>query len=304
MRIDAAFELWKASALSAPRNTVLCYMRNFRMLGAAGFETVDDLTPQRYAAYRQDALASGLSPLTVNSRLTAIVVVLRWLEALGRAPEGLADRLGKLRLPCPEPPPPRAWTRDEFTTLLEAAPRCTQADERRRGQNVRIGRWLVTFLRLGVYSGLRPGELARVEREDLDLGARPTILVSRRFADTKNHKERRVPLCSEIADYLREVAPKRGPLFPARRGSSTRSRWLNTHWIQTVFRTLERTTGIEAAPHMARKTFTTWCLGAGIPAPTVARWLGHGSLEVLYRHYAAYIQSYDPVVEQLSGGAA
>lgn len=286
-----AFEDW-ARTVAPPAGTVGRYRAAFRALAGEGITHVEQLgVREEFARYQFVKRKTGISCRTLNVDLAAVITLFRWLKKRGLARPEWIEALVDHKLPPEEPPPPTYYTRAEWTTLTAAARE--------------IRPWLPLILDVLTYTGVRVGEAVRIYREDLDLGDRRVLVVSRKRGDTKSHKERVVPLCSELLERLRANAPAAGPLFPTSQRARSRygAEHLTARSVQEAVAELGGAVGIAATPHKSRRTFTTWALRAGVPAPTVARWLGHADLTMLFRHYLAHIPAYDPAVERLSSVA-
>jgi integrase len=171
---------------------------------------------------------------------------------------------------------------------------------------------VVLFL---AYTGLRAGELAGLEVQDLDL-TKHTVRVQRtkrkvrggwETGTPKSRKSRRVvPLDSWLADdlgaYLADH-PNRGvptaPLFPNRQRGGTPNRALD--WSEPVepgalyknlFKPAVAAVGIAPTRlHDLRHTYAVLSLSAGAHYMQVSKWLGHESYVTTLTIYADYIDT-------------
>jgi site-specific recombinase XerD len=126
------------------------------------------------------------------------------------------------------------------------------------------------WLLLAAYSGLRAGELARLERADvLDRARQPAMLVR-----GKGGKERWVALNrTSLAALRAHGLPRHGPVFRdehrAPFGPRQVSQRCNRH-LHAV--------GVEDTIHQCRHRFATELLAAGVDVRVVQELLGHESL--------------------------
>jgi integrase len=100
-------------------------------------------------------------------------------------------------------------------------------------------------------SGVRVGELAQIDLDDLDLDARRILL-----EETKNDEQRRPPLHPDtirlLRRYLRRRGDRPGPLF-VNTGPRRKSDRLKTSSIQTMFKRAVDRAGIRITPHALRR---------------------------------------------------
>jgi integrase len=179
-------------------------------------------------------------------------------------------------------------------------------------------RWLA-FIGVCTLGGLRWGEAAALERDDLDW-KKAVIHVRRSMCDdtgevkdTKDHEDRFVPMSPQLAAWLREhcervalegqlqhwTPEQRTLVFPNTVGRiGTYSTFYEHCW-----KPLLKKAGLRyRKPHSMRHTFATWALEGseekGIaPAPILAvrDWMGHASVEetegYLHRNRAAHARA-------------
>lgn len=155
---------------------------------------------------------------------------------------------------------------------------------------------------MGLYTGLRIGELAALRVKDVDCEAgvvhvrhaahrvqseiqtgRKTALV---LGETKNQASLRdVPLPTFLAEILREQmgdAPGEAFLFPGRDGGM-----IDPRTLQMRLKRLTARLGIEGVHcHTLRHTYATRCLEQKIGIEVVAELLGHSSPNITCQVYA------------------
>ena len=140
-----------------------------------------------------------------------------------------------------------------------------------------------------VTSGMRIGEVCRLDRPDVDLDCG---LITIR--DSKFGKSREIPVHASTAGALSGYAAQRDLSWPSSTTAAffltTRGTRINQNTIHPTFRALRRTAGIAAPPgarapriHDLRHTFTMNCLlgwysaGLDVPPrlPLLSTYLGH-----------------------------
>ena len=152
----------------------------------------------------------------------------------------------------------------------------------------------VNFYRMLLYTGMRDGECRHLRWLEVDLtpGQEHIKVRSTQVHETKNRRDRVVPLCQEAVDMLKEMYEQRDKSNPfvftgAKGGPRGHNR--NT-WVACLDR-IEKETGIRIAKghhmtglHMFRHTFATNCLASGVDIRTVQDWLGHSSILMTQRY--------------------
>jgi integrase/recombinase XerD len=170
-----------------------------------------------------------------------------------------------------------------------------------------------TLIGLLVVTGMRIGEIVRLDRGDVDLES--GVLTIR---NTKFGKSRDVPVHSTTIDALSAYAARRDRRRPAAKSpafftSSTGTRLLRDN-VSTVFPTLVRAAGIDSAPgrrrpraHDLRHTFAVRCLidwhrdGADVRQrlPLLSTYLGHVDPANTYWYLTAVAELVELVAERL-----
>jgi integrase len=148
-------------------------------------------------------------------------------------------------------------------------------------------------------TGLRWGELAALQREDVDLAGGP-LHVSRSWSERagratppKNGKARHVPVPAELAAVLREhmqVREAEGWGQDALLFFGADGRRLSASTTRRMWESLLGRAGLRVRPiHCARHTFASLALKSGVRPELVQRWLGHGSLQITLSTYHNFI---------------
>jgi integrase/recombinase XerD len=122
-------------------------------------------------------------------------------------------------------------------------------------------------------TGLRAGELARLELSDIAFAERAIHV-----RQGKGRKDRVVPLgeraAEAIVEYLRERLRRPGPLLLSRWG-----RPLSAVLLWRAVTRLGRAAGVVVSPHRLRHSYATHLLRHGARVQEIQALLGHGSVE-------------------------
>lgn len=125
------------------------------------------------------------------------------------------------------------------------------------------------IIRCYLFTGLRLAELAKLEKNDIDIDER-TIRVW-----GKGGKERLVPIHPAIVDDLARALAGAGALFESRKGGP-----LSAAGISEMFRNFVRgELGIECTAHQLRHSFATELRRRGADLRVIQKLLGHAKLD-------------------------
>lgn len=260
-----------------------------RFLWHAHISAIQEFTPIAVRRWLADELAGGRHPKTLETELYALSSFCKFLEAYGLEKNpcfGIRLARRDARVPL--------WLNEE-----ECARAIEIADEIGIGSEVR----------LALATGLRLGELIRLEWADIDIGRRVVLI-----RKTKSRKPRMVPLSAKALEALEMQRPRTGEftyVFPARRRRGKSWRYIDKPgsargWIarfkpiqQAIakFRAVgERCTG--RAWHLLRHTFASRLAQAGVSLYKIAEWMGHSDIRVT-QIYAHLQTQFDPDIERV-----
>ena len=124
-----------------------------------------------------------------------------------------------------------------------------------RSQRKRCSEESADMVAVMAYTGMRPGEMARMRAEDI-------YADSVRVRGTKTYAERVVPIMDEVREVL------------DRRREMVGSVWSIKSPTRAMTGASERL-GLHVTPYTCRHFFATRCLECDTAVPIVARWLGH-----------------------------
>ena len=228
-----------------------------------GRKAVDAITPQDLSKVMQAEMAKGVSGRTVFARMGIVYTLLRWafkrglLESLPRLPERPSYHSRKFIPP----------TEEELCRIIEAAPPHLQ-------------RVAIIGAKLGLRVG--PCELLGMRWEDVDL-EKGIVIVK---ASRKNPDEpfREVPIMRSLIPLFqkwKELDALRGIeyviTFNGKPVTSIKRAW------QTCLKRAGITRHIR--PYDLRHAFATDAIAGGADLGTVAKLMGHASVQMVVKHY-------------------
>lgn len=221
---------------------------------------------RQYIGHRMTA---GPSTASVNRELALLQTAINW-----------ARKEWDLDLPnpvqgrkLPEPPPRTRWlTHEEADQFLAASEGIPRAEH------------LPDFIRLGLNTGLRSGEMLKLNWNRVDLNQRLIYLGA---ADQKNKRMGSVPLNRSAIQALEnrrrfcELHCNDSPwVFCDRRGARIGD-------VKKSFATAARRANLyNVRPHDLRRTFGSWLTQLGTPIQWVSALLRHSDIRVTDKVYA------------------
>lgn len=262
-----------------------------RVLSILGDIPVEELSPAHIRKLKARLREAQLKPVTINGFLKNLGAALRQAKV-----EGLIEqvpRIPLLKAPLPEP---EALTAEEVARLVEL--------------NRSEPTW--TMLLLLVSTGMRISELIHLDWADWEGGV---LQISPKPAENwspKNHQQRRVdlreaPQVLEAMELHRERerlrlgrAPRPSdPIFPNHHTRKGKKRYIQNKLSKHISAAF-RFAGIKGTAHTLRRSHATIAKANGADLDTIRRTLGHSTLAVTERYFAA-----DAAAQQRSiGGIA
>lgn len=227
------------------------------LVGSMGHRRLAQVAEDDVARYSKARRNAGASLATLARELTTLKAILHYGIKVGE----LAHTV-EIKLPDPRQflAPARYLTRKEYRAVTERA----DSD-------------LADLIRVAVLTGLRRGELFHLAWPQVDLEARTVTVVG-----TKSGWPRTVPLNEECAEVLDRMprAIDDPHVFAWWRRMKTGARG-----IRKRFKTVLKRAGVEGLRfHDLRHTFASWAVMGGVDLRTVAKWLGHRSLDLVMRY--------------------
>jgi integrase/recombinase XerC len=255
----------------ASPHTLDAYRRDLAALRAwaaeqsiAAWSAVDALALRGFVA---DEHARGLSPPSVQRRLSACRAFFRWLLKHG---ELAADPSAGLRGPKAPRKLPQVLDADEMGQLVEVP------------VDAPLGLRDRAMMELFYSSGLRVSELCALRWGDLDLAGGEVRVLG------KGRKTRIVPVGRHAREALvaylaAEPAPPTAPVFPGR-GAGT----ISARAVQKRVRELAMRQGVwkRVHPHLLRHSFASHVLESSGDLRGVQELLGHANIATtqIYTH--------------------
>ena len=135
-------------------------------------------------------------------------------------------------------------------------------------------------------TGMRIGELVRLNRNDIDFYERECIVLGKGDKERIVYFDVRTKL--HLQEYLNSRHDDNAALFVSLRSPHTR---LTINGIEFLVRRLGRSVGIKKChPHNFRRTMATMAIDKGMPIEQVQKLLGHEKIDTTL-HYAMVKQS-------------
>lgn len=251
-------------------------------------------------------LISDRATFTVNHYLATLAGFLTWCESNGYCRAGLAAACVRFEKTERDPDP---LTKAEAELLLNKG--CIHPADH-------------AAINLAIYTGLRPGEICGLAREDIDLQRglvhiRRAITSSGTFKLPKTGKRRTVLLLPPALDACRillasdhKVPPQTITIELTRHEETqetvtpllspklqARKKMINAWFVPTAWNTkwanIQRRAGIRPRrPYQTRHTYACWCLAARGNLAFIAKQMGHIDFTMLAKVYAAWMDDESP----------
>lgn len=260
------------------RSTAKHYGSDLRVFSAQHSGPLPDVTSQDIAAFVDHQRERDLAPATVKRRVAALKTFFDFVaETLAEPtrpnPVSLRRHVGRQ---------PQLLPRDLSDAEVE----------RFVGVVTDVRDRAMIFLML--YAGLRVGEVATLSAAAISEPTDPAAPIRLRVLG-KGRKERVAYLCREgalpLARYLQVHPPgdRDAPLFRTRRGTA-----ISVAGIQERIAHYAQQSGVDVTCHRLRHTYGRWMAEHEMPVLTLARLLGHTSIQTTQR----YIDGADPEVRR------
>ncbi len=228
------------------------------------------ITPQDVRDYRQHLLQRKASAATINRKLLALKVHVKWARSAKLIE---FDPTENVKLVEEQPVAPRWLDRLQQNALVRQAQRELNAAKTdiKKAQALRD----ISLVQMLLHTALRVSELCALTTGDLTTSDRKG---KARVRQGKGTKQRLVPLNSIAMTALKawlDVRPQAGHgfVFTGKGGLP-----LNARGVQTVLAELGRVAGLEVTPHVLRHTFAKNLVDRGVPLDQIAALMGHSSL--------------------------
>lgn len=240
--------------------------------------TLNELGAADIQAYIDQRRADGVGPATVNKELNLLSAALNYARR-------------RLQWDVPNPV--------EGMRLRPPEGRIRWIDRATASRLIKVAHgYLSDFIQLGLYTGMRKGEVLGLTWDRVDLDHQLVYLTN---MDQKNGKHGSIPLNEEALDALRsrlkfheEFCPQSNWVFANSKGERFAD-------IKKGFKTACQKAGIEDfTPHDMRHTCAAWLVQNGVDIRVVCELLRHSSIEVTMRYAHLSPKNVRDAVERLS----
>jgi integrase/recombinase XerD len=226
-------------------------------------------------------LAWRLNPLSSGKKLERLRAFLNFCLERGWVDQNFAR---KLKNPKVLQRPTLPFEREEMLRILAALDPYIEQTAPRGRNNARRLRSLVLVLR---WTGLRIGDAVNLTAEKID-GNRLRLYTQKTGTQ----------VCGVLPDFIvqtLQTIPRVTERFFF--WSGTGSLEIAVSGWQKRIRKLMRIAGVKGHPHQFRDTFATELLQAGVPMERVSVLLGHQSIKITEKYYAAWTDSRQRQIE-------
>lgn len=240
------------------------------------------LPRERVQAMIGSLVATGVTPAGVRNAVSALHRALAPAIDAGTVPAHLLRRLVLPRSVALARP-----------TLDPARREALLAAAAERGRDIHL------LLALGLFAGLRHGELLALTWADIDLANSVIRVRSGAHFTTKSGRNRVVPIGRTLAAILGEAARGAVSGYVLKPDHPPRRRGRRWH-CASALATCARAAGVpDLTVHDLRRHFATAAAQAGVSIWKIKGWLGHASVQVTER-YAADGGRFDADVDRIA----
>jgi integrase len=249
------------------------------------YREMREVTPADAQAFAADFM-QGHSAGTFNKHITFLKCL--WRTVADADADGASGRLAaklagnpweRIRTRAHEPHARRELTVDELARV------CAAVEGEMR-----------TLFAVGIYTGLRLGDAARLDWGNVDLMRGMIAVIPRKTARHAHGKRTVIPIHPTLAGMLADTPPdgRKGYVMPSLAAMHERDSSMLTNRVKAVFEgcgiattTTDENTGramVDVGFHSLRHTFVSLSANAGTPLAVVQAIVGHSSA-AMTRHY-------------------
>ena len=228
-------------------------------------EFIEDISVELLEKYKIGLLKNN-KPKTAQNTLGIIQTMLKHALKLKYIQENPVTQLDTIR--GIQKNKQKYLTKEEIETLLKASE----------------GHYFKDLVVVGIYTGMRRGELINLCFEDVDTKKKLIYIKNKENFTTKSRKERIIPLHQNLYEFFNENKHNKGYCF-TKNGNPLNPKTLTLRFIK-LCNNLDLK---EISLHTLRHTFISYCLIEGISIFKVAKWAGHSTTNIteLYGHLCA-----------------
>lgn len=271
--LDALQKYCAGRSVHAIRHVTVDHLRGFR-----------ETWPGRQRKTKDgEIIRENISPVSIGKRTQLLRSFFRFCEDSGWILDNPAK---KLRQPIVDSPQTIPFTEEEFEKIVAATYRYKDSAGRTGQENSYRLRAFVLVMR---WSGLRIQDTVQLRCDQVQGN---TISLRQ----TKTHVDVRVPVPPEVVVALAQCPQSSREYFFWSGESSILSRVGDWH---RSLKTLFDLAGIQDGhSHRLRHLFSVSLLAKGVPLETVSILLGHKSIRVTERYYAAFVPARRTTIEE------
>lgn len=268
--------------------------KSIRRIGATTAVGFMRLTPSAFRSGRSRRWTSKISkrscqshshtPATINRRLVFLKSYCRFAADRKHVSGDTLRAIERVPLIKRQTLAPRSLTRPQIRKYLrEVEKRAPVRDQ--------------ALIKLLLYTGIRAGEVARLELADLQVSPRKGTLMVRSIV-AKRAKEREVPIPLEarqiLSDYLSDRRSKSSYVFAGQRGS------LTVDGVAWIVKKYGRFASVEITPYVLRHTFAySYLENNQNDLVGLAKILGHDSVETTQIYTQKRLTDLETAVENV-----
>ncbi len=256
----------------------------------SGWEDLQRADVEAWLSARQTV---GLKPSTIRRELSLFKTCIR--EAMAQNMVVSANLLRVKPPACPQPLP-RYLSPEEMHRLEQVVQAATETET----MTAKLERaWFLTLS----YTGVRCAELLNLRLSDVDFAGQRLFVPS-----GKNGYERIIYLTPTLIAALATYLTLRPATHDDHLWITTTGNRLARHQVKYRLQRWADKCDVHVTPHRLRHTFATRLVNQGLPLTTVAKLLGHRSLNMT-QHYARLYEhtvrnQFTTAMEQIEGIAA
>lgn len=250
-----------------------------------GGEYLDEITPADVEALQGKLLGE-------RSRKYVRHIIASLKTCLRRAEGTYVDvsPIHAVRLPRAEKRIPQTMTRDQVNAMRKALEGLDRA-----------------LFTLWVSTGLRKDEMRFLQWGDVDLRHRRLYVRAKPDLghSIKDHEDRVLPLTDAVVRELQPFAVDRDAaafFYPSAGGAHKTAGKAWSNFTRRVIRMFADAGVCKGNPLLLRHTFASLVLSSGCSLAELQRYMGHSSITVTERHYAAFLPSDRAGIHQVDFG--
>lgn len=154
------------------------------------------------------------------------------------------------------------------------------------------------MLTLWVSTGLRKSEMQWLQWQDVDMDAGKLYVRGKEGHEIKDSEDRSIDLTREVLDVLRPFAEGKAAtafVFTDPQGAMIRE-------IEHYARRLFKKCRMKGSANLFRHTFASMFLSGGGSIPELKAYMGHSSITITERHYAAFVPGRERSIHKIDFG--